>query len=188
MLRRIQALPWIHTAYDIAIVVLMVWLALRYEDANDWFIGVAMALALAFRRRRPMAVMGLVSGLGLIQYALASVPASYDLALIVAMVSVVTHSPRMWQHFTAGGIVLLGSAMALGAHEALIDMIALEGVCAAVWLTATAMRTVGCTRRAWRPGPPPPNGNVSTWCGSRPPRSARRSPGSCTTWWPTVWR
>ncbi|WP_405536170.1 histidine kinase [Streptomyces sp. NBC_00075] len=141
MLRRIQALPWIHTAYDIAIVVLMVWLALRYEDANDWFIGVAMALALAFRRRRPMAVMGLVSGLGLIQYALASVPASYDLALIVAMVSVVTHSPRMWQHFTAGGIVLLGSAMALGAHEALIDMIALEGVCAAVWLTATAMRT-----------------------------------------------
>lgn len=141
MLRRIQALPWIHTAYDIAIVVLVAWLALGYEATEDQLVGVAMALALAFRRHRPMAVMGLVSGLGLIQYAEATVPAVYDLALIVAMVSVVTHAPRVWQHCTAGAIVLLGAAVSMGSDEALTDIIALDGVCAAVWLTATVLRT-----------------------------------------------
>lgn len=141
MLRRIQALPWIHTAYDIAIAVLVVCVALRYDDGYDQLVGSAMALPLLFRRQRPMTVLGLVSGLALVQYALASAPAAYDIALIVAMVSVVTHAPKMWHHCTAGAVVVLGSAVAMGSDESVADILALDGVCAAVWLTALTLRT-----------------------------------------------
>ncbi|WP_405586214.1 sensor histidine kinase [Streptomyces sp. NBC_01092] len=141
MLRRIQALPWIHTAYDIAIAVLVVCVALRYDDGYDQLVGSAMALVLVFRRRRPMAVMGMVSVLALVQYALASAPAAYDIALIVAMVSVVTHARRMWHAYTAGAVVVLGSAVALGSDESVADIVALGGVCAAVWMTALVLRT-----------------------------------------------
>jgi signal transduction histidine kinase len=145
MLRRIQALPWIHTAYDIALAVLVACVALRYDGAYDQFVGSAMALALVFRRRRPMAVMGLVSGLALVQYALASVPTAYDIALIVAMVTVVTHAGQAWHRYTAGAVVVLGSAVAMtageSAGESLPDILALAGVCGAVWLTALTLRT-----------------------------------------------
>ncbi|MFC4472835.1 sensor histidine kinase [Streptomyces xiangluensis] len=141
MLRRIQALPWIHTAYDIAIAVLVVSAALRYDDAYDQLVGSTMALVLVFRRRRPMTVMGLVSGLALVQYALASAPTAYDIALLIAMVSVVTHARRMWHAYTAGAVVVLGSAVAMGIDESVADIVALSGVCAAVWMTALVLRT-----------------------------------------------
>ncbi|GAB2947281.1 sensor histidine kinase [Streptomyces pseudoechinosporeus] len=148
-MRRIQALPWIHTAYDVAIAVLVVGLASRYTDAFDQLIGWAMALALVFRRRRPMTVMGLVSGLALVQFVPTSEPAAYDVALLVAMVSVVTHTRQMWHAYTAGAVVLLGVAVAFGGFipfggqegESFGDIVALGGVCAAVWLTAMVLRT-----------------------------------------------
>ncbi|MGP4049990.1 sensor histidine kinase [Streptomyces sp. 2A115] len=158
MLRRIQALPWIHTAYDIAIAVLVVYVTSRYVEEYDQLIGWAMALALVFRRRRPMTVMGLVSGLALIQYLLgvhsdpllASEVAAYDVALLVAMVSVVTHARPMWHAYTAGAVVLLGVAVAFGGFSpfggrdtagSFVQFVAVGGLCAAVWLTAVVLRT-----------------------------------------------
>ncbi|MFI1769380.1 hypothetical protein ACH41H_46235 [Streptomyces sp. NPDC020800] len=122
MVRRIQALPWTHTAYDIALAVLVVYLTWRYVGDYDQLIGTAMALALLFCRCRPLTVMSLVSGLALIQYLLAGdgnpmpagAPAAYDAAALIAMVSVVTHARPIWHAYAAGAAVPLGTAVAFG--------------------------------------------------------------------------
>ncbi|MFJ5840841.1 sensor histidine kinase [Streptomyces shenzhenensis] len=149
MVQRLLALPWIHTAYDVALAVLVGCLASSYDQGLDPFIGWAMALVLLFRRYRPMPVMGLVSGLALLQPPLATVPALYDVALLVAMVSVVAHARSMRHAYAAGAIVLLGVVAAFGGFlpfgeepgESLGDIVAIGGVCAAVWLTAMVLRT-----------------------------------------------
>ncbi|MEU1302062.1 sensor histidine kinase [Streptomyces shenzhenensis] len=149
MVQRLLALPWIHTAYDVALAVLVGCLTASYDQGLDPFIGGAMALVLLFRRYRPTLVMGLVSGLALLQPPLATVPAMYDVALLVAMVSVVTHARSMRHACTAGAIVLLGVVAAFGGFlpfgeepgESLGDIVAIGGVCAAVWLTAMVLRT-----------------------------------------------
>ncbi|MFJ8107218.1 sensor histidine kinase [Streptomyces sp. NPDC096132] len=149
MLRRLQALPWFPVAYDVAIAVLVSWVAWRYEGESDRLIGWSMALTLLFRRRRPMLVMGLVAGLAVVQYLVATDLAAYDLALLVAMVSVVTHTRTMWHAYAAGAVVLLGSVVAFGGllpfggpvTESFADILAFGGVCAAVWLTAMVLRT-----------------------------------------------
>ncbi|WP_406432805.1 hypothetical protein OHB00_08290 [Streptomyces sp. NBC_00631] len=116
MLRRIQTLPpWMHRAYGIALVVLVVWATERYGEEYDWVIGWAMALALLWRRRWPMTVLTVICGLALVQYSLAVFPfpslagiaAVYDGAALVAMVSVVTHARTMWHTYVAGAAVLL---------------------------------------------------------------------------------
>ncbi|WP_162467144.1 sensor histidine kinase [Streptomyces cavernae] len=148
MLRRLLALPWIHTAYDVAIALFVVWTAWSYDTDEDFLIGCAMALAVVFRRRRPMTVMCVVSALALVQYLVASDLAVYDVALFVAMVSVVTHTRTMWHAYAAGAIVLLGAVVAFGGllpdaavTESLGDIITFGGVCAALWMTAMVLRT-----------------------------------------------
>lgn len=158
MLRRIQALPWIHTAYDVALAVLVVCMTPRYVEEYDLLIGWGMALALVWRRRWPMTVMGLVSGLALIQYVLAeypdfmlaTAPAAYDAALLVAMVSVVTHARPMWHSYAAGGVVLAGVVVQSGVGlpgsrgSVQVDVLTLAsytGLGAALWLTAVVLRT-----------------------------------------------
>lgn len=158
MLRRIQALPWIHTAYDVALAALVVWATSRYAAEYDQFFGWTMALALLLRRRRPMTVMGVVSGLALVQYLvgihsdplLASAPAAYDVAVLIAMVSVASHTRRMWHAHVAGAAVLAGVAVVFGGLRPLggrdsggdfVEFAAVGGLCAALWLTAMVLRT-----------------------------------------------
>ncbi|WP_228022412.1 hypothetical protein [Streptomyces acidicola] len=50
MVRRLLALPWIHTVYDVALAVLVVYMTSSYDQAFDPVIGGAMALVLLFRR------------------------------------------------------------------------------------------------------------------------------------------
>ncbi|MEU6256702.1 histidine kinase [Streptomyces sp. NPDC047043] len=158
MLRRIQALPWIHTAYDIALAMLVVVIAPRYVQEYDRLISSGMALALLFRRRRPLTVMAVVSGLALVQYVLseyptfqlATAPAAYDVALLVAMVSVVTHARPMWHSYAAGAVVLVGIAVQSGlglpgsrgsVEVDLVTLASYSGLGAALWLTAMVLRT-----------------------------------------------
>ncbi|MFJ8537208.1 sensor histidine kinase [Streptomyces sp. NPDC093591] len=159
MLRRIQALPWIHTAYDVALAVLVVCMTARYVEEYDQLIGWAMALALVWRRRWPLTVMGLVSGLALVQYLLsvvpdpmlASFPGAYDAALLIAMVSVVAHARPMWHAYVAGAAVLSGVAAVfgglvtrVGGREVggdLVEFVAVGGLCTALWLTSMVLRT-----------------------------------------------
>ncbi|MEU9455862.1 histidine kinase [Streptomyces sp. NPDC048277] len=157
MVRRILALPWVHTAYDIALAVLVVCLTNSYDMSYDQPIGWSMALAVVFRRRWPMTVMTVVGGLALVQYVLAeypddmlaSVAAAYDAALLIAMVSVVTHARRTWQIWASGAILLFGVALESGfglpgARDSEVDVVTLaiySGIFSALWLTAMVLRT-----------------------------------------------
>ncbi|MGI5456482.1 sensor histidine kinase [Streptomyces sp. CA-249302] len=157
MVRRILALPWVHTAYDIALAVLVVCTANGYDMFYDQPIGWSMALAVLFRRRWPMAVMAVVAGLALVQYLLAEYPAeplssgaaAYDAALLIAMVSVVTHARRTWQIWASGAILLFGVVLESGfglpgARDQYVDLVNLAingGVFSALWLTAMVLRT-----------------------------------------------
>ncbi|MFH8470906.1 sensor histidine kinase [Streptomyces sp. NPDC017991] len=149
MLRRLMALPWMHTAYDVVIAGLVGCVALSSDDPFDWFIGWAMALGLLFRRRRPMTVVMLVSGLVVVQPVVASDLAAYDVALFVAMGSAVTRTRAMWHACVSGAVVLLCAVVSFGRllpvgerePEGFGDIVALGGLCAAVWLTALVLRT-----------------------------------------------
>ncbi len=158
MLRRLLDPSWIHTAYDVAIAMVVAYVTSYYSEEYDGPIGLTMALTLVFRRRRPMTVMGLVSGLALIQYvlatyadpALAGSPTGYDVAVLVAMVSVVTHAQPMWHIYTAGAAVLVGVFVGSGAVTPpgaleqggdLLEVVTLGGISSAVWLTAMVLRT-----------------------------------------------
>ncbi|WP_416986570.1 sensor histidine kinase [Streptomyces sp. T028] len=150
MVRRLQGQPWVQPAYDVGLAVLVVYSAISSSpDDVHLFISVMMALALLWRRRRPTAVMGAVTGLALLQFALGGGPMPYDGALLIAMVSVVTHVRSMRHVYAAGAIVLVGVFVTFGGllpfgdeeGEGLGDIVAIAGVCAAVWLTALVLRT-----------------------------------------------
>ena len=120
--------------------------------------GVGMALALLVRRRHPLAVMAAVSALALVQlyFSKQDDPRPFDVAVLIAMYSVVKYSPRLWHGFLAAVPVAVGIVIEIARHlqraapaaranavawvwtEALIFVVA---ICAAVWLTAYSVRT-----------------------------------------------
>jgi signal transduction histidine kinase len=119
-------------------------------------IGVAMAAALVPRRRFPLSVMAVVSALALVQVlALGSggEPMAYDVAVLIAMYSVVKYGRRLWHAYLAAGPVAIGIVIEASGHldagaaasnpvrtwfEASVFLVAL---CAAVWLTGYTVRT-----------------------------------------------
>ncbi|MEU1183574.1 histidine kinase [Streptomyces sp. NPDC005820] len=150
MVRGVMSQPWVRPAYDVALAVLVVYATSSSdEDGLHRVIGWAMAVALLWRRHRPTAVMGVVTGLALLQFALGSGATPYDGALLIAMVSVVTHARSMRHVYAAGAVVLVGVVVTFGGllpfgeedGEGLGDIVAIAGVCAALWLTALVLRT-----------------------------------------------
>jgi signal transduction histidine kinase len=146
-----------HTAYDLALALLVAYTTLFYDTGYDQLIGFSMALAVAFRRRLPLTVMAVVAALALTQYLLAALIeplaselTGYDIAVLIAMVTVVSHSEEMWKAYTAGGIVVVGNLLAFGGISSLgsaadrdefSENLTFTGICAAVWLTAYVLRT-----------------------------------------------
>lgn len=119
----------------------------------DLGIGLLMAAVLLFRRYAPMRTMLGICALGLAQLLFSPpFPTFYDLALLVAMVAVVTHCVRPWHAWAAGALVLAGDA-AVAAHWALVETdsvvlgvadfgeyIVVALGCVALWLTAYMLR------------------------------------------------
>jgi signal transduction histidine kinase len=158
MVRRVLSQAWVHTAYDLAIAVLVAYSTSFYDRDYDRIIGLSMAMAVVFRRRRPTAVMTVVSALALAQYLLAAQHpeplagdlAGYDMAVLIAMVTVVSHTEQMWKAYASGGIVVVGNVLTFGGvasltsdegRDSLIEGLMFAGVCVAVWLTAYVLRT-----------------------------------------------
>ncbi|MEU4655953.1 sensor histidine kinase [Streptomyces sp. NPDC023723] len=139
-------------------MALVVLVAGKYYGAEyDLVLGTLMALCLLARRRFPGTVLTAVLALSVGQFLLydlpelplASAPATYDVAALFAMMSVVHHSRTTWMPYLAGGVVLLVPAAgtvgmpALG-FEPFIDLDALLilwGLTLTVWLTAFALHT-----------------------------------------------
>ena len=159
-MRRTLSEPWIHKVYDLAVAVLVAYSTLFYDTGYDKLIGFSMALAVVFRRRAPITVMTVVSTLALTQSLLATLfpepltgdVTGYDVAILIAMVTVVSHTGQMWKAYVAGGIVIVGNMVAFGGFDfdsltsdegldSLNECLTVTGICAAVWLTAYMLRT-----------------------------------------------
>ncbi|MFI6279233.1 sensor histidine kinase [Streptomyces sp. NPDC050988] len=157
MMRRMWSEPWVHTAYDLLLALVVAYSTLSYGQGYDTLIGFSMAAAVVFRRRRPMTVMAAVSALALAQYVLAALPeplasdgAMYDMAVLIAMVTVVSHTEQIWKAYAAGGISVVGILLLFGGmadftseagRDGLDEALAVAGACAAVWVTSYMMRT-----------------------------------------------
>ena len=119
-------------------------------------LGLAMAAALPWRRRYPLGVMAVVSALGLLQVLLfppSSDPRPFDVAILIAMYSVVKYGRHRWHAALAAVPVVIGAVIEVARHmdgraaqvgrvqawgESLFFLLAF---CAAVWLTAYTLRT-----------------------------------------------
>ncbi|MEV1044016.1 histidine kinase [Streptomyces sp. NPDC049916] len=145
-------------AWDAALAVSVAFTVQFWHLGVGWLLGLGMAAALLFRRRRPLLVMIVVSALALAQQLLATVPdepladatALYDVAVLIAMVTVVSHTERMWQALAAGALVLLGvlllyrdslSLTSPSGRDSLLEAASFMVLSAGLWLTAYVLRT-----------------------------------------------
>lgn len=133
-----------------ALVMLLGGIGLLGPRAELWLhvIGMAMAAAVLFRRRYPMAVMVAVSALALLQVLLTVPvvnPTAYNVAVLIAMYAVVKYGRRRRDAFLAGGIVAVGTVIMLVTHVSadnwLVSTGFFVGVCGGVWLMGYTVRT-----------------------------------------------
>ncbi|MFF6999573.1 sensor histidine kinase [Streptomyces sp. NPDC008313] len=139
---------------DVALALVVVVAASRYNAFADLGMGGLMALCLLARRRLPGTVLVVVLALVAAQFALhdlldlASAPAAYDVAVLFAMMSVVHHARTVWMPYAAGVAVLSASATGLvglpgtGIDPFLSsaeDVLFLWGLTIAVWLMAYSL-------------------------------------------------
>jgi signal transduction histidine kinase len=108
--------------------------------------GLPMAVATLFRRRRPLTVMAVVSGLAFLQVVTDSpVPAAYDVSVLIAMYAVVKYGTHLWQALLAGAVCALGALILVAQHgldpSDLTVFTMSVGVCALTWLAAYVLRT-----------------------------------------------
>lgn len=147
--------PRLRVLWDLVIVTVVATIAVQYRDLSpvDVGIGLAMAATLVARRFAPIRVFAVVTVLAVVQVAVAAaVPAGYDLALLVAMAAVVTHSRSATAAVVSGAVVLGGTVIATLVripetwqgdvldYPYLADNAALLGACGAVWLIAYVLR------------------------------------------------
>jgi signal transduction histidine kinase len=108
--------------------------------------GVAMAVAVFFRRRWPLGVMLAVSALALLHLVIfgAPDPLTFDVAVLIAMYSVVKYAPRLWHAYVAAGITVTGLVIEQVRHPNRswwLSAILLSGFCTAIWLVGYTVRT-----------------------------------------------
>jgi signal transduction histidine kinase len=110
-------------------------------------IGAGMALAVLLRRRYPLSVMAVVSALALIQvivYPPRYDPMPFDLAVLIAMYSVVKYTGHLWHAYLAAAVVAIGIAIEVARHASQGWYYAVPlytAICAAVWLSGYTVRT-----------------------------------------------
>ncbi|MEU4163502.1 histidine kinase [Actinoplanes sp. NPDC026670] len=149
-------IPQLRLLWDLILATVVATLAVQYRDYSwrDVLIGVAMAAALVARRFAPIRVFAVVTVLALVQVAVAAaVPAAYDVALLVAMTTVVVHSPSRAAVFGSGAVVAAGAVIAallsvdpewsgsLLDYPYLAEQSMMLAACGALWLFGYVFRT-----------------------------------------------
>ncbi|WBB51415.1 histidine kinase [Verrucosispora sp. WMMA2044] len=137
-------------AFDVALagLVALVSVAGGPVQPGGWWsssIGVAMALALLFRRVRPVSVTVVVAVLAFVQVALGWAPMLYDVAVLIALYGVVKYAERLRDGVIAGGVAVLGAVFAAVRHPLpapwYYTAIYYTLITGAVWLAALNVRT-----------------------------------------------
>ncbi|KAB1930720.1 sensor histidine kinase [Micromonospora sp. ALFpr18c] len=137
-------------AFDVAVsaVVALVGLASAVAQPGGWWatlVGVGMAAALLFRRTHPSAVTVVVAALALVQVIAQWGPLAYDVAVLIALYSVVKYGERLRDGVLAGAVaavgVLLAAAQTPGVIQWWVTALWYALVTGAVWLVALNVRT-----------------------------------------------
>jgi signal transduction histidine kinase len=137
-------------AFDVAVaaLVVLVSVASAVAQPGGWaatLVGVAMAVALLFRRTHPSAVTVVVAVLALVQVVAEWGPLVYDVAVLIALYSVVKYGERLRDGVLAGAVaavgVLLAAAQTPGVIQWWVTALWYALVTGAVWLVALNVRT-----------------------------------------------
>ncbi|MFD0786015.1 histidine kinase dimerization/phosphoacceptor domain-containing protein, partial [Micromonospora azadirachtae] len=137
-------------AFDVLVsgLVLFLGLVAVVAQPGGWkttLIGVGMAVALLFRRSRPFAVAAFVGALGVVQLIAGWGPLPIDLAVLVALYSVVKYADRVRDGVLAGIGALAGAVPAALQIENggrwWGSAIVLGLITGAVWLAGLNVRT-----------------------------------------------
>ncbi|MGW5559816.1 sensor histidine kinase [Micromonospora sp. NPDC003944] len=137
-------------AFDVAVAALVVLVSLTaaVNQPDGWAataVGVAMAVALLFRRTHPGAVAVAVAVLALVQVIARWGPLVYDVAVLIALYSVVKYGRRLRDGVLAGAVaavgVLLAAAQTPGVIQWWVTALWYALVTGAVWLVALNVRT-----------------------------------------------
>ncbi|WP_341716065.1 histidine kinase [Micromonospora sp. FIMYZ51] len=143
-----RSLPTV--VFDVAVagVVILLGVAPAAIQPGGWWsaaIGVAMAVALLFRRVRPVAVTVAVAVLAFVQVALGWAPMPYDVAVLIALYSVVKYADRLRDGVLAGIVAMIGVVFAAVQTPSQVawyfTAIYFGLVTGAVWLVALNVRT-----------------------------------------------
>lgn len=148
--RTIVGRPWRGVAFDVlvAAVVVLLGLAGLANQPGGWkatLVSAAMAVALLFRRAHPSAVAVAVAALALVQVVAGWGPLAFDVAVLIALYSVVKYADRLRDGILAGigaavGVVLAG-LQTQGVIAWWATAIYYGLVTGAVWLVALNVRT-----------------------------------------------
>ncbi|MGC4856032.1 sensor histidine kinase [Micromonospora sp. DT4] len=137
-------------AFDVAVsgVVAFVGVASAVGQTGGWAatgVGVGMAVALLFRRTHPGAVTVVVATLALVQLIARWGPLAFDVAVLIALYSVVKYGRRLRDGVLAGAVaavgVLLAAAQTPGVVVWWVTALWYALVTGAVWLVALNVRT-----------------------------------------------
>jgi signal transduction histidine kinase len=137
-------------AFDVAVsgLVVLVGLAGAANQPGGWaatLVGAGMAVALLFRRSHPGAVTVVVAVLALVQVIAQWGPLPFDVAVLIALYSVVKYGERLRDGVLAGAVAAVGVLLAAAQTQGVIDwwVTALwyALVTGAVWLFALNVRT-----------------------------------------------
>ncbi|MGK5675015.1 sensor histidine kinase [Micromonospora sp. URMC 106] len=148
--RTIFGRPLRSVAFDVLVSAMVVLLGLAgvVNQPGGWkatLVGVAMAVALLFRRAHPSAVAAAVAVLALIQVAATWGPLAFDVAVLVALYSVVKYADRLRDGVLAGATAAVGVVLAAvqtrGAVAWWATAIYFGLVTGAVWLVGLNVRT-----------------------------------------------
>ncbi|MEV4662897.1 histidine kinase [Micromonospora echinofusca] len=148
--RTILGRPWRGVAFDVlvAAVVVLLGLAGLANQPGGWkatLVSAGMAVALLFRRAHPSAVAVAVAALALVQVLAGWGPLAFDVAVLIALYSVVKYADRLRDGILAGVGAAVGVVLAGLQTEGVIawwaTAIYYGLVTGAVWLVALNVRT-----------------------------------------------
>lgn len=111
MILRWIPLSWVWTLWDLVLATAVATVAVqeRTDSVAHLVLGLAMAVAIVFRRRAPMAVFLVVCALFVTQLVVEPGPlVPYDIAVVIALVSVVSHAPRRRDWYLAAVLTCAG--------------------------------------------------------------------------------
>nr|WP_174535223.1 histidine kinase [Micromonospora chalcea] len=148
--RLILGRPLRGIAFDTAVCGLVVFFAVSAYLAGQigvpaFAVGLAAAVAVFFRRTHPTAVAVAVAALALIQVIAGWGPLAYDIAVLIALYSVVKYADRLRDGIVAGIVAVLGGVLAAlqtpGAGPWWMGAFFYALIVGAVWLAGLNLRT-----------------------------------------------